>query len=107
MEYGYESELRDNSIHLDKPGGGMETIEFEARRYLRLNMQGVSNAERHVIRNIFDRAKKGGDLMITIDPNDTNSKNYDGTSIYRRLSNNTFIARSYNYNDLAIALGEN
>lgn len=105
--FGYGSELADDSEHQQKPGGGMETVEHDVRRSLALEFKGVKNSERHVLRHILDKAKKGGDLLITMDPNDTKSMNYELTSIYRRMNNNQWIAQHYNWNSFGLALEEN
>ncbi len=103
----FGSELIDMSEHFRKPGGGMDTVEREAYRTLLLEFPLVVNAERHTLRNILDRAKKGGDLLITPDPNDAQSLFFEGTSIYRRTSDTGFIQTAYNINSFGLALEEN
>jgi len=105
--FGYGSEMANDSEHQSKPGGGMETVEHDVRRSLVLQFKGVKNAERHVLRHIFDRARMGGDLLITMDPNDVKSMNYELTSIYRRMNSNRWNAQHYNWNNMGLALEEN
>ncbi|MDX1489738.1 MAG: hypothetical protein R3332_00475 [Pseudohongiellaceae bacterium] len=106
-EQGFESNLIEGSEHQRKPGGGMETVQREVRRSLALEFKVMSNAERHTIRHMLDRAKKSGDLLVTMDPNDAKSMNYELTSIYRRTSSQSFVARFFNGNDMALMLEEN
>lgn len=106
-EHGTNSTQQEDSQHQRKPGGGMETIEGHSRRILQILFRGVENYERHVIRNILDRSKKGGDLLITMDPNDARSQNYERTSIYRRTSNVAFVDAYYNGNDFGLSVEEN
>ncbi len=104
---GFGSALIDDSEHQRKPGGGMETVQGDVRRSLSLQFGFVQNSERHVLRNILDRAKKGGDLLLTMDPNDAQSYNYETTSIYRRTSDVAFVNAFYNSNDLGLSVEEN
>lgn len=106
-EYGAEGILVDPSRHFRKPGGGLDTVEHAAYRAFTCQFRGVKNAERHVLRNILDRAKKGGDLLITFDPNDARSQNYELTSIYRRTTDAGFRSEYYNGNALGLAAEEN
>ena len=110
-EYGPEQNVRstgiDGSEHRRKPGGGMDTVQREVRRALDMNFKFVENAERHVLRNILGRAKMGGDLLITLDPNDAMSWKYETTSIYRRMNDVGFLAQFYNANDMALSVEEN
>lgn len=106
-ERGFESALLDDSEHQRKPGGGMETVQGDVRRNLNLKFGFLPNSERHVMRHIFDRAKKGGDLLITMDPNDAQSYNYETTSIYRRTSAASFVNTFYNSNDIGLSVEEN
>ena len=107
ISYGYTSSQVDKSQHQRKPGGGLETVEDFSYRALAVDFQGLKNSERHVLRNILDRSRKGGDLLLTLDPNDTNSRNYETTSIYRRKSDNGFRAAYYDGNTLGLAVEEN
>jgi hypothetical protein len=105
----WESGGIEDGEHTRKPGGGMETIEDCVRRSLQLEFPAMTleNNERHVLRHIFDRAKMGGDLLVTLDPNDVRSMNYETTSIYRRMGAVRFTAVYYNRNRLGLALEEN
>lgn len=106
-EFGTQSIIVDPSQHFRKPGGGMDTVIEPAYRSFVTDFRGTKNAERHVMRNILMRAKKGGDLLISFDPNDARSQGYELTSIYRRTSNSGFIADYYNGNAFALAAEEN
>lgn len=106
-EHGWGATQLDDSIHQRKPGGGMDTVPGISRRVLNLDFKMLENSERHVLRHILDRAKKGGDLLITMDPNDTKSQNYETTSIYRRTSDMTFVSEFFNGNSFAISVEEN
>lgn len=106
-ERGFGSTIIEGSEHQRKPGGGMETVQREIRRSLNLQFKGVSNSERHILRHILDRAKLGGDILVTMDPNDAQSMNYETTSIYRRVSTNSFANNYFNGSDFSLAVEEN
>lgn len=105
--HGWDMPLIEGGEHQRKPGGGMETVQREVRRSMSVQFEGVLNSERHVLRNILGRAKLGGDLLMTLDPNDVKSMNYETTSIYRRTSNVGFKGVYYNGNDFNLAVEEN
>lgn len=109
IEHGWESNLLDDSEHIRKPGGGMETVEGVVRRSLRLEWDAAAldNAERHTLRHLLDRAKMSGDLLVTLDPNDARSQRYETTSIYRRKSPVSFISQFWNGNGFGLDLEEN
>lgn len=106
---GWQSSILDDSEHLRKPGGGMDTVDGALRRSLRLRFDPIDmpDSERHVIRHILDRATLSGDLLVAVDPNDVRSKRYETTSIYRRTSNMTFTSAFYNGNGFGLDLEEN
>lgn len=104
--WGFQSAQTDDSVHQRKPYGGMETIEGCVRRGMNLEFV-AENDDRHIIRHILDRAKKGGDLLCTMDPNDVLSMHYETTSIYRRLNDTSFAATYYDGNQFGLALEEN
>lgn len=106
-EWGFGSSLVDESEHQRKVGGGIETVDVPAYRRLQMDFKGLEQWERHVLRNILDRAKKSGDLLITMDPNDALSLRYETSSIYRRTSDASFIGAHYNWNELGLAVEEN
>lgn len=106
-EWGIGSTGIEESEHKRKPGFGLETVQREVRRSISMEFKDVENAERHVLRGILGRAKMGGDLLITVDPNDAMSWKYEMTSIYRRTTENSFKATVFNRNDLGFAGEEN
>ena len=106
-EFNHQSTQVEPSEHDRKPGGGMETVEDYSYREMSFEFAGVENSERHVLRSILDEAKKGGDLLITNDPNDVKSQNYEMTSIFRRTTNNSFSAAKFNWNNFGLAVEEN
>ena len=106
-EFNHQSTQMDPSEHDRKPGSGMETVEDHSYREMAFEFNGVANSERHVLRHILDKAKKGGDLLITNDPNDAKSQNYEMTSIFRRTSNNGFAGAHFNWNDFGLSVEEN
>lgn len=102
-EWGIDSTGIEESEHKRKPGGGIETIQREVRRSISMEFKDTQNAERHVLRGILGRAKMGGDLLITLDPNDAMSWHYETTSIYRRTTPNSIKGMVFNSNDFAFA----
>lgn len=106
-ERGFDTTIIEGSEHQRKPGGGMETVQREIRRSLNLQFKGVSNSERNILRRLLDRAKYGGDLLITMDPNDAQMMRIDTTSIYRRTSTNSFSNKYYNGSDFGLSVEEN
>lgn len=104
---GFGSTLLDDSEHQRKPGGGMETVEFTPRRSLNLTFKGVTGEQRHTFRHWLERAKRGGDLLITMDPNNNQNLRYECTSIYRRTSDIGFINRFYDGHELGLSVEEN
>lgn len=106
-ERGFGSTLIDDSEHQRKPGGGMETVEGDVRRSLNGQFRIVENYERHVIRHLLDRAKMGGDIVVTMDPNDTQSMKYETTFIGRRMNEQTWENEFYNGNRFGFAVEEN
>lgn len=90
-------------------GGGYETINGGVTpRMMRVPFELLTQMERHVYRYIMARnGGKANDLLITMDPNDVRSLKYETTSIYCRLSDQSFVARIYNGNNTDLALGEN
>lgn len=90
-------------------GGGYETISGGVTpRMMNLPFELLTQMERHVYRYIMGRnGGKANDLLITMDPNDTRSSKYETTSIYCRLSDQSFVARIFNGNNTDLALGEN
>lgn len=109
IDHGGESTIIDDSEHTRKKGGGMETVEDCLRRSLRVqfNPASLENVTRNRLRFVFDQAKMGGDLLVTLDPNNARSQNYETTSIYRRTNAVSFVSAFYNGNEHAIALEEN
>lgn len=107
--HGWQSRLIDDSEHMQKPGGGMETVEGAVRRSLRVSFEAASlpNSERHIIRHALDRAKMSGDLLVTLDPNDARSQRYETSSIYRRTNGMTFTSAFFNGNAFSLDLEEN
>lgn len=106
-EYGHQSTIVDPSEHQRKPGGGLETVEDYSYKIQLLKFRGHASSERHVLRSILDRAKKGGDLLCTMDPYNNLSLNYEMTSIFRRTNNASFTAQYYNGHALGLSLEEN
>lgn len=105
--HGTESIIVSPSIHTRKPGGGMDTVEDRDYRTFAARFEMVPNSERHVLRHILDRCKKGGDMLITFDPNDARSQRYELTSIYRRVSDGRFRGDYFNGNSFGLAAEEN
>lgn len=107
-ERGFRAPVIEGSEHLRKPGGGMETVQREVRRSLALEFQGESDSERAVMLNIMlGRAKMGSDLLITMDPRNSQNKKWELSSIYRRTSEMSFENAYYNGNALGLLLEEN
>jgi hypothetical protein len=106
-QWGIEYSEDDDSKHRRKPAGGMDTIEGVIRRTMRMDFSHLENYERETMRRILNQAGFSGDLLIFIDPNDSMGWSYQTASIYRRMSQNSFIGKFYNGNDFALALEEN
>lgn len=106
-EYGHRSRIVDPSRHVRKPGGGMETIEDFCYRAIDLDFSGHPSTDRHVVRHILDQARKGGDILVTLDPNNNLSLKHEMTSIYRRTSDISFIGEYFNGHGFGLSLEEN
>ena len=104
---GLTSTLLDDSEHFKKPGGGMETVSGDVRRSMSLDYSNIVSAQRHTIRYILDKATMGGDLLISIDPNDALSYRYEMTSIYRRTNDMSFITFYLDGNGFSLTVEEN
>lgn len=110
FEYGHEHGSRfwveDNSEHTDKPAGGLETYDGHARRRADLIFNASSTTELITIQEGLEIAKKGGDLFLSADPQDTQGLRHKRSGIYRRNSNIDFSAQHYNRHDHGISLIE-
>lgn len=104
---GANNTLVEDSEHQRKPGGGMDTVEGDVRRSMRLQFRAVPDAEEQTLTHQLDKAKMGGDVLATLDPNDARGKKYKNTSIFRRLSEQSWDDAFYNGNEFGIALEEN
>jgi len=105
--YGMRSTLLDASEHQKKPGGGVETISREVVRSIQMQFKQMENAQRHTIRHILERAKMGGDLFISADPNNAISLNFEMTSIFRRTNSMTFAHTFFDNNEFGLSVEEN
>lgn len=106
---GWDWNLKEDAdTQVELPGGGYETTNggFTCRQMM-LPFELLTQMERHVYRYIMSRSGKAADLLITMDPNDTNSQKYETTSIYVRLNDQSFKAQVFNGNNTDLALGEN
>lgn len=106
-EQGWGSTLVDTSEHQQKPGGGVETIEGVIIRTQDLFFPVVEDTERTTLRRILTAATKGGDLLTSMDPNDSRGLKLETTSIFRRSSDVYFTGTVFNGSDLPLRMTEN
>lgn len=107
---GWEFSQVNEAEDRRKPGGGLDTLEDCERRALSMQWSPYSleNDELHTLLHLLNRAGRGGDLLVTLDPNDIRSKRYLTTSIYKRTGSKlAFTAAYFNANGLGLTLEEN
>ncbi len=99
--------IEDGSIQLPKADGGTHTVTMPASRRALIDVPIMGQTDMEAIRAALRTAKRGGDVLMTMDPNDAFGFKEASTAVYRVASDRQLVTTFYNNFPTRIALREN
>lgn len=88
IDYGQATGWVDNSIHSRTSGGGLKTQAVDSYRRLSFSLTQMTKLDRETISHLLETAGKEGDILLSLDPNETTRELIENSMICRRVTNN-------------------
>jgi hypothetical protein len=106
FSYGSVIEWIDPSKHNRTDGGGLRTETVPSYRRFEIPLDWMSDTNRERLSWLLERVTKGGDMLMTLNPNATGRESLENTAVCKRVVNNKFARRYNNINSTKLVLEE-
>lgn len=106
FSYNSVIEWVDDSKHNRTDGGGLRTETVPAYRRFEIPLDWMTDVDRERFSWLLERVTKGGDMLISLDPNATGRESLENTMVCKRVVSNKFAQRHHNINTTKLIVAE-
>jgi hypothetical protein len=104
--YGAAITKEDPSIQNSTAGGGLRTENIRANKVFDLTFGQMVNSERAIMSDMLDKAAKGNDMLVSLNPLATGKEKLDGEMMCKRINDSAFSHTNYERHSITLKLKE-